>query len=136
MEDNNALIDFLRKARPKITDQLWGMVMDTVSSYFSSIRGTQSVVTRADNGFKVDGHNIGGLSGSTKDALGLGIRKALTKTFLPNASFMMLDEPASGCDEDREANMLGLIAGGGFEQVILITHSDLADSFATQVVQL
>lgn len=136
MEDNNALIDFLRKARPKITDQLWGMVMDTVSSYFSAIRGTQSAVTRADNGFKVDGHNIGGLSGSTKDALGLAIRKALTKTFLPNASFMMLDEPASGCDEDREANMLGLIAGGGFEQVILITHSDLADSFATQVVQL
>lgn len=136
MEDNNALIDFLRKARPQITDQLWGMAMDTISSYFSSIRGTPSVVTRADNGFKVDGHNVAGCSGSTKDALGLSMRKALTKMFLPNASFMMLDEPAAACDDDREANMLGLIAGGGFEQVILITHSDLADSFATQVVQL
>lgn len=136
MEDNNALIRFLREARPLITDQLWGIVLSTVSSYFSDIRGTPSIVTRADNGFKVDGHNVAGLSGSTKDALGLAIRKALTRTFLPNASFMMLDEPGGAMDSEREANMLGLIASGGFEQVLLITHSDVCESFATQVIQL
>lgn len=134
--DNNALIKFLREARVAVTDKLWSMVTTTVSSYFSDIRGTQSVVTRSDNGFKVDGHNVAGLSGSTLDALGLAIRKALTKHFLPNSPFLMLDEPAAACDDDRETNMLGLIAGSGFEQVILITHSDLADSFANQVVQL
>lgn len=136
MDDNNALIRFLREARPLITDQVWAMVMTTVSSYFSDIRGVPSTVSREDNGFKVDGRNISGLSGSTQDALGLAIRKAMTKVFLPNASFMMLDEPAAACDDERETNMLGLIASGGFEQVILVTHSDLADSFANQVVQL
>lgn len=136
IDDNNALIRFLREARMTITDQFWSMVMSTVSSYFSDIRGTPSVVTRADSGFKVDGHSVAGLSGSAKDALGLALRKALTKTFLPNVPFLILDEPAAACDEGRETNMLGLIANSGFEQVILITHSDLADSFANQVVQL
>lgn len=134
--DNNALIAFLREARVSVTDQLWSVVMSTVSSYFSDIRGTPSLVSRADNGFKVDGRNVAGLSGSTKDALGLAIRKAMVKHFLPNCPFMMLDEPAAACDDERETNMLGLIASGGFDQVILITHSDLADSFANQVVQL
>lgn len=136
MDDNNALIKFLRECRPLITDQLWGIVTATVSSYFSDIRGTQSVVTRSDNGFKVDGHNVAGLSGSTKDALGLAIRMALTRTFLPNASFLILDEAAAGCDDERETNMLGVVAAGGFEQVLLISHADIVDSFATQVVQL
>lgn len=136
MRDNNALIEYLRQARPVLSDQVWAMSMGAVSSYFSQIRGTPSVMTREDNGFKVDGRNITGLSGSTQDAAGLAIRKALTKTFLPNVPFLILDEPAAACDDDRESNMLGLIASGGFEQVLLVTHSDLADSFASQVVQV
>lgn len=136
MEDNNALIKALRAARPEVSDELWGIVNGTVSKYFSDIRGTVSTVTREGNVFKVDGQSIGGLSGSTLDALGLAIRWALTKTFLPNARFAMLDEPAAAADDEREANMLGLIATSDFEQVILITHSDLADSFASQVIRL
>jgi ABC-type transport system involved in cytochrome bd biosynthesis fused ATPase/permease subunit len=84
----------------------------------------------------VDGQGIGGLSGSTLDALGLAIRKSLTRVFLPNTGFMMLDEPAAAADPDREANMLGLIATSEFDQVLLITHSDIADSFAANVIQL
>jgi ABC-type transport system involved in cytochrome bd biosynthesis fused ATPase/permease subunit len=76
------------------------------------------------------------LSGSTLDALGLAIRIALTKTFLPNSRFMVLDEPAAACDDSREANMLGLVAACDFDQVLLVTHSTLADSFAAQVVNL
>lgn len=135
-DDNNAMIKFLREARPAIADELWGTVIASISTYFSDIRGRPSLVERTDNSFQVDGHSITGLSGSTKDALGLAIRKALTKVFLPQTSFMVLDEPAAACDDERETNMLSLIATSGFEQVIVVSHSDLLDGFANQIIQL
>jgi hypothetical protein len=134
--ENNVLLKKLRAAKPVVADKLWSIVLAAVSVYFSQVRGVPSVVTRSDNGFKVDGQSVGGLSGSTLDALGLAIRVALTKTFLPNAPFMMLDEPGAACDDERETNMLGLVATADFDQVILVTHSALADAFASQVVQL
>ena len=70
------------------------------------------------------------------DALGLAIRIALTKTFLPNNDFLILDEPAAACDDEREMNMLGVITTAGFDQVLLVTHSPLADAFADKVVAL
>jgi DNA repair exonuclease SbcCD ATPase subunit len=133
---NNVLLKKLRGARPKVADKLWGTVLATVSHYFSAIRGVQSAVSRDDAGFKVDGKPVPGLSGSTLDALGLAIRIALTKTFLPNNDFLILDEPAAACDDSREANMLGVITTAGFEQVLLVTHSTLADPFADQVIEL
>lgn len=133
---NNVLLKKLRAARPKVADKLWGTVLSTVSYYFSAIRGVQSVVTRDDSGFRVDGKPVPGLSGSTLDALGLAIRIALTKTFLPNNDFLILDEPAAACDDERESNMLGVITTAGFDQVLLVTHSALADAFAEQVVTL
>jgi DNA repair exonuclease SbcCD ATPase subunit len=136
MDFNNALITRVREVRPEIADELWGMVLTAVSTDFSAVRGRLSKVSRSDNAFKVDGQGIGGLSGSTLDALGLAIRKSLTRVFLPNTGFMMLDEPAAAADPDREANMLGLIATSEFDQVLLITHSDIADSFAANVIQL
>lgn len=136
MNFNNALIKKLRSARPAISDKLWSIVLASVSGYFSSIRGVQSAVTRSDNSFRVDGQLVAGLSGSTLDALGLAIRISLTKTFLPNARFLMLDEAAAACDSEREVNMLGVVAASGFDQVLLITHSDLADAFASQVISL
>lgn len=136
MNFHNALIKKLRGARPAISDKLWTIVLASVSSYFSTIRGVQSVITRSDNSFKADGQAVAGLSGSTLDALGLAIRIALTKTFLPNARFMMLDEVAAACDDEREVNMLGVLATAGFDQILLVTHSDLADAFASQVISL
>jgi DNA repair exonuclease SbcCD ATPase subunit len=133
---NNVLLKKLRGARPRVADKLWGTVLATVSHYFSQIRGVQSAVSRDDAGFKVDGKPVPGLSGSTLDALGLAIRIALTKTFLPNNDFLILDEPAAACDDNREANMLGVITTAGFEQVLLVTHSTLADPFADQVIEL
>lgn len=132
----NRLLDKLSGARPQIADKLWAVVLHSVSSHFTSIRGQASVVTRADNGFLVDGRPIDGLSGSTLDALGLAIRIALVKTFLPNCGFMVLDEPQAACDDERGVNMLGLVASAGFDQIILVTHSDLSDSVAQQVIQL
>lgn len=70
------------------------------------------------------------------DALGLAIRIALTKTFMPNNDFLILDEPGAACDDEREASMLGLVASCGFEQVLLVTHSTLADAFADNMIVL
>lgn len=133
---NNLLLKKLRAARPKVADKLWSTILSAVGYYFSGIRGVQSTVTKEDDGFKVDGKPVQGLSGSTLDALGLGIRIALTRTFLPNIDFMVLDEPGAACDDSRESNMLGVLASCGFSQVLLVTHSPMADVFADQVVTL
>lgn len=131
---NNTLIKELRAARPQVAATLWQAVLAAISNYFSQIRGTQSIVTIEGNVFKVDGHDAEAQSGSTLDSLGLAIRIALGKTFLPNVDFLLLDEPASGMDADREAAMLATLAGVGYNQTIVITHSELCDTFADQVV--
>lgn len=136
MDFNNDLVNTLRKARPSIVEELWNLVAAGVSSSFSSIRGVPSTFVRDGDSFTVDGRGIKGLSGSTLDALGLAIRMILTKTFLPNTRFLVLDEPAAACDDGRETNMLGVIASSEFDQIIMVTHSDLADSFASQVIRL
>lgn len=134
MNFHNALIKKIRAARPVIADKLWNVVLAAVSHYFSQIRGTASTVTRADNGFKVDGQAIEGLSGSTLDALGLAIRIALTKTFLPNSRFILLDEPGHGMDDGREAAMLGVLAAADFDQTILVSHKEAVDAFADHLL--
>ena len=134
MYKHNDLIRKLRAARPEIATQLWNTVLGSVSHYFSAIRGTRSVLTRTAEGFAVNGRSVEGLSGSTQDALGLAIRIALSKTFLPGLPLLVLDEPFAGCDEARELAGLGMIAAAGFEQTILITHSDLADALADSLL--
>lgn len=133
---HNELVKRLREARPKISALMWGTVLGAVSHYFSQIRGVPSVVTRSDAGFLVDGKGVTGLSGSTLDALGLAIRIALAKMFLPTVPFLFLDESFSGADETRELAGLATVAGCGFDQVILVTHRDAADALAANLVQL
>ncbi len=133
---NNVLLKKLRLARPKVADKLWNVVLSAVSHYFSQGRGVQSLVTKDDDGFRIDGRPIKGFSGSTLDALGLAVRIALTKTFMPNNDFLILDEPGAACDDEREANFLGLVASCGFEQVLLVTHSSQADAFADNMIVL
>lgn len=136
MNFNNALIKKIRSARPKIADKLWTVVLSAVSHYFSNIRGKNSLVTKEAGGFLVDGHPVTGLSGSTLDALGLAIRLSLTKTFLPNVRFIVLDEAGAACDDQRETNMLGVLATCDFDQVLHVSHNDLGDAFASNVIQL
>lgn len=133
MEANNVLVKKLRAARPIITDKLWGIVLAAVTTYFSEVRGERSVLTRVDGEFKVNGRSVDGLSGSAEDVLGLAIRFALTKTFL-GVDFVILDEVAAACDDDRELALLGLLAKSGFEQTILVTHSPLAESVADNII--
>lgn len=135
MQANNVLVNKVRKARPVITNKLWNLTLGATSKYFTDVRGVPSVITR-DGIFKCNGKPVAGLSGSAKDALGLSIRVALVKTFLPTMPFMMLDEPAAACSDERETSMLGLLSTIGFDQVILVTHSDLADAFCDHLIQL
>lgn len=136
MDLNNGVVKKIREVRPEVAARLWRMVLSTVNHYFSKVRGTASVVTRGESGFLVDGRPAEGLSGSAQDALGLAERMALTKTFLPNAGFLVLDEPAAAASDARESNMLATLAGAGFDQVIMVSHSNLADAFAAAIVEI
>jgi DNA repair exonuclease SbcCD ATPase subunit len=133
---NNVLLKKVRSARPAIVDRLWTVLLAALSHYFTQMRQTKSVVSRNEGAFLVDGQPIEGLSGSTLDILGLAVRVALLKTFLPICSFLVLDEPGAACDEEREAALLGTVVSAQFAQVVVITHSDVADAFANQLVTL
>lgn len=135
-EFNNALLKRVRQCRPLIADKLWTIVLNAVSGYFSEMRGVRSTVTKDSDGFKVDGYPVAGLSGSTLDILGLAIRVALTRTFLPNAPFMVLDEPCAAMDTARTESTLGFIVACGFKQVILVTHEDTSETVADHLVQI
>lgn len=133
---NNALLKRVRQARPLISDKLWSIVLQAVSSYFSEIRGVKSRVTKAADGFQIDHHPITSMSGSTLDALGLAIRVALVRTFLPASPFLVLDEPSAAMDEGRTNNMLGFLSQCGFQQVILITHEEVSETVADNIITL
>jgi len=133
---NNILVAKLRKLKPSITDYLWSQVLAAVSNFFSTLRGENSVVTKDANGFRVNGHSVDSLSGSTLDVLALAIRVALTKTFIPQATFVILDEPAAGCDVSRTSGLLGFLASVGFQQTILASHDELSEAVADNVIAL
>lgn len=135
LEFNNELVRKLKSMKPQITDFLWNNVLAAVGNFFSVLRGEQSIVTKDAAGFRVNGRG-GSLSGSTLDMLALAIRVALSKTFVPHANFMVLDEPAHGCDNVRASALLGFLSGVGFEQTILASHDELSESVADTVINL
>lgn len=134
MQKYNALIKKVRAARPVITNKLWNIVLAGVSKHFSEVRGQVSNITRADGMFKCNGFPVSGLSGSAEDMLGLSMRIALTKTFLPGADFLQLDEPGAACSDARETRMLGMLSTLNFGQIIMISHNDLVDSVADRII--
>ena len=136
LEFNNALLKRVRTARPIIADKLWNLVLAAVGTYFSEMRGTRSVVTKTSDGFLVDGHPVASLSGSTLDILGLAIRVALVRTFLPSAPFLILDEPCASMDTARTESLLGFLVSVGFKQVILVTHEDVSESVADHIITI
>lgn len=136
LEFHNGLVAKLKKLKPMITDHLWNTVLAAVSNFFTSLRGEQSVVTKDHEGFKVNGRGIDGLSESTLDVLALAIRVALTKTFIPHASFISLDEPAKGCDSVRTSSLLGFLASIGLQQTVLASHDEQSEAVADNVILL
>jgi len=136
LEFNNALLKKVRACRPLLADKLWTLVLAASSSYFSDIRGVKSRVTKTSDGFMIDGHPVSSMSGSTLDALGLAIRVALVRTFLPSSPFLVLDEPSSAMDGDRTGNMLGFLSRAGFQQIILCSHDPLSESICNHLITL
>lgn len=133
---NNALLKRIRQCRPALCDKLWSVVLVATSSYFSEMRGVRSEVTKDASGFLVDGHPITSLSGSTLDILGLAVRIALVRTFLPNLRFLLLDEPCAAADADRTAATIGFLAACGFAQTIVVTHEHISQDVADHVILL
>lgn len=133
---NNALIKRIREVRPMVANQLWNKVLAAVSYYFGKMRGTPSVVSKGDAGFRVDGYPLASFSGSTLDALGLALRLALTKSFAPHVSMLIVDEPFAAMEDERTANSLAVLTSAGFKQVILVTHEETSTTTASNVINL
>lgn len=133
---NNTLLKKIRAARPVVSDRLWSMVLTSVSTMFSTMRGEKSVVAKDKDGFSINGKAVQSFSGSTLDILGLAIRVALARTFIPHVGFTVLDEPAAACDEDRTSTLLGFLASAGFQQVIVVSHEGAAEAAADHLISL
>jgi DNA repair exonuclease SbcCD ATPase subunit len=131
---NNTLVKKIKAARPIVAAKLWSMVLSSVSVMFSSMRGEQSIVTKGTKGFLINDRPHEALSGSALDLLGFAIRVAMLKTFIPDCSFLILDEATAACDDDRTASLLGFIASAGFPQTLLVTHEQASESVADNVV--
>lgn len=136
LKTNNALLKALRNIKPQIANQLWQTLCSSISQYFSTLRGVSSQVDKGENGFTADGKEVSSLSGSTQDILGIAIRIALSKTFMPQSKFLLLDEPFAACDSQRQAQCLGFIQSLGYQQIIIVTHEDLSESVAQQLIEL
>ena len=132
----NALVKKLRAARPIIANKLWAMVLATVSTVFSQMRGETSIVTKTEDGFMINGKPVTSMSGSTLDLLGLSVRIALMKTFLPSCPFIILDEPSAACDSSRSHALVGFLASNGFKQTIMVSHDESIEVHATNLIQL
>lgn len=136
MEFYNELIKDLAAARSEIRRRLWKIVSSAISHYFTRIRGEATIIEQGEGGFTENGRPVKGLSGSAKDTLGLAVRAALSRVFIPGAPLMIVDEPFAACDSVREVAGIGVLAGLGFDQTILVTHSDLADAMADKIIHL
>jgi len=133
---NNALVAKLRKIRPVIANKLWNTVLASVSVMFSQMRKEESWVVKDGSGFKVNGQAVESLSGSTLDILGLSVRCALLRTFLPQCGLLVLDEPCASMDDGRTEALLGFLKSVGFQQTLLVSHEEVSESVADNLIQL
>lgn len=133
---NNALVKKLRVVRPLIANKLWNTVLASVSVMFSTMRKEESWVTKEGSGFMVNGQPVESLSGSTLDILGMAIRCAMLRTFLPQCGLLVLDEPGHGCDSDRVESMLGFLKGVNFQQTLLVSHEEVSETVADNLIIL
>lgn len=133
---NNGFVKRIRAIRPVIANKLWSTVLASVSVMFSQMRKEESWVTKEKSGFAVNGQAVESLSGSTLDLLGLAVRCALLRTFLPQCGLLVLDEPMAACDTDRAESMLGFLKSVDFAQTILVSHEEVSESVADNLIVL
>lgn len=132
---NAEILKQVRRARGKVLNRVWSNVLTMVSTTFSDLRGVESKVEKSDKGFTANGLPVHRLSGSGKSILGISLRVALREIFAPAAGFLAFDEPASDADPDRTAAIMAAVSGIR-GQVIMITHEELSDTSADNVIEL
>ena len=130
----SALIKTVRDARVKIANKLWSVVLTTVSSYFTTMRGIPTTITKSAKGFKVNDKALESLSGSTLDVCGVALRLAVIQMFLPATDFAIFDEVSGGCDDERTSAVTGFLLGSGFSQTFLLTHKAVDEGAASQLI--
>lgn len=133
---NNNLVKKLRAIRPVIANKLWNTVLASVSVMFSTMRREESWITKEDSGFQVNGEPVECLSGSAKDILGLALRCSMLRTFLPQCGLLVLDEPMAGCDETRSETLLGFLKSIDFKQTLLVSHEEVSETVADNLIIL
>lgn len=133
---NNGLVRRIRAIRPVVATRIWNAVLSSVSVMFSQMRNEDSVITKDAGGFKCNAQSVESLSGSTLDLLGLSIRCALLRTFLPNCGLLVLDEPCAAMDQGRTESMLGFLKAVDFSQTLLVTHEPTSTSIADNLIEL
>ncbi len=136
LEFNNGLVKKIRAARPVIGNKLWSMVLASVSTVFSQMRGENSIVSKEKDGFTVNGRSVDSLSGSTLDLLGKAIRVSLVKTFIPQCPLLIMDEPFASMDEGRTQKALAATVSYGFSQIVLVTHECTSETLANNIIEL
>ena len=47
-----------------------------------------------------------------------------------------LDEPMAACDEDRSESLLGTIKSVNFKQTLLVSHDEISESIADNIILL
>lgn len=129
------LVKKVKALRPFVANKLWNTLLTGASVMYSQLRGEDSIITKEKEGFLVNGKPVESYSGSAKDMLGLALRCALVRTFLPNCALLALDEPGQGCSKARTEVMLGFLSSTGFKQTLLVTHDDLAEQVANNLIQ-
>jgi len=134
--ENNALHRAVAEARTTVIEGVWNTLLTAANECFSSIRGTVSDITREGKVFKVNGIKTVRLSGSTLDSLGLAMRAAIRAVFCPATDFVLLDEIAAGMDVERTAAAMAQVASLGIPQVILVTHEEVSDGLADNIVEV
>ena len=132
----NNLIKKLKSIRSVIADKLWNIVLKSASVIFSTIRKEDALISKEKSGFMVNGRPIESLSGSTLDILGLAFRCAILRSFLPNCNTLILDEPMAACDESRSESLLGTIKSVNFKQTLLVSHDEISESIADNIILL
>jgi ABC-type molybdenum transport system ATPase subunit/photorepair protein PhrA len=60
----------------------------------------------------------------------------LLRTFLPQCGLLVLDEPCASMDNGRTEALLGFLKSVGFQQTLLVSHEEVSESVADNLIQL
>ncbi len=131
---NSKITRSVKAAKPLVLNMVWDKILYSVSQTFSQMRGTESVVTRTEKGFRINGLSVSRLSGSAKSILGVALRSALRDVFAPSCGFLVWDEPAADCDRSRAATLIGSIQGIEGQNIV-ITHEEDSEASADQIIE-